>query len=194
MPEDKPAGTEPMIEESAKPVLHSCNDCGLMFKSQEYLDKHICPTNISECDMDTDEEDVFTDLVKEALEENNNDWEKLYDQYKDKGEEKAMKRANREILPDDVESFRDLYSTFHTDTFKYNKSKLHRGIVENIEDLVCVDMPIKKAIERTLDENAVDITGIVKSQERFYESGSSSDSSRESSCESSGESSCEENK
>jgi hypothetical protein len=103
------------------------------------------------------------------MEETNSDWENVYDKYKDKGEERAIKKANREIMPDDVDTFKEIYSTFLADVFNYNKSKLHRDIVEGIEELICDDIPIERSIEKKLDESTSDITGFMKSYRREFD-------------------------
>jgi uncharacterized protein YdiU (UPF0061 family) len=108
-------------------------------------------------------------MLKKVMEENNLDWENVYYKHKDKDMTRAKKRANRKILSDDVDSFRNLYSNFLAEIFKYSKSKLHRGIVDSINDLVYEEIPIEKAIEKTLDENTSEITSLIKLYRRKFE-------------------------
>jgi hypothetical protein len=72
-------------------------------------------------------------------------------------------------MPGDVDTFKEIYSTFLADAFNYNKSKLHRDIVDSINDLVYEDIPIENAIEKTLDENTSQITAFIKSYRREFE-------------------------
>jgi hypothetical protein len=153
------------VIEEEKP---SCIGCHIVFDSYEGLFMHRAWC-IKRKRNEDDDSDALVDMVEEAMEGNNSDWENLYEKYKDRGEDRAIKRANLEILSDDLYSFKEVYSNFLAGVFNYNKSKLHRGIVEGIEELLCDDIPIETAIEKILEEKTSDITAFIKSYRREFE-------------------------
>jgi hypothetical protein len=132
MPEVKPVGTEPK-HYGYKPIfedkpegsgpIHYCQECGQMFQSKEYRNKHICQnTNM---DSDTDEPFPFTPLLHTSMEDNDAKWEETFEKYKEQyDEEKAMAKATKKILPDDITSFTDKYAQHIEQNMEFHQSPL----------------------------------------------------------------------
>jgi hypothetical protein len=205
MPEDKPAGTEPKhyykpifedrsegtepIHYCYKPILedksegtcpiHYCRECGQMFKSQEYIMKHKCQTNM---DSDTDEPFPFTPLLHTSMEENDAKWEQTFEKYKEEyDEEKAMAKATKELLQDDVEYFTENYAQHIVQNMEFNQSPIHRKIMDRTKEFVQIGIPLDTAVNASLKENEDIIRYIVNTSERYDDS--SSDSSSETDCD-----------
>jgi hypothetical protein len=104
----------------------SCKGCHLVFDSDEGLAMHRSWCRKRKRD-EGDEPNALFNMVKEGMEINHSEWENVYDKYEDKGEERAIKRANREILPDDVDTFKKIYLNFFRINFNITKVNYTEG-------------------------------------------------------------------
>jgi hypothetical protein len=165
---------------STSEEMYSCNACGQLFQTQDHLIKHKDWSPIQNANM-SDEEDVFTDLIHEAMDENHSQWNELFDKYKEQyGDDKASKKATKELLQEDTEEFMEKYSQTIKSFIEYNQSPLHRKIMNRIKEFTQLGIPLDGAVDVAVKENEDNIINIVKLQERYNDSQEGSSSETES--------------
>ncbi|XP_056001847.1 coiled-coil domain-containing protein 1-like [Ostrea edulis] len=110
---------------------------------------------------DEDDDSGFTPLVNQVLEEIQSQFDKKLDQLMEENSKLTQREAREEVkdimLPKDRALLLRKYKRILTLTSNLNKSKLHRGIREEVSSLMeNTDIDVEKTISRVLNKHKQD--------------------------------------
>ena len=171
-------------------TMVSCDECGLMFENIHDLQRHVknwCPETVPakkakiepvvDTPLTSDAEwPVFYDLMSDAREEHEDEWQKKVEKYIGKGmeESEAAAKADKKMKDEDLSVFLHKYSTLLQQLMQLRHGLLHNKITASIDENVKEGYSNNKAIKKALRHFKGELNDLF--EDSSEESGSDSDS------------------